>query len=305
MKILYANLPSKYNRFMSDLKAGMEEYADVVWDSEEFWNCKNDYDIVHIHWPEYLSIEIQSYTLNRLPIPEELLNRIIACLEYWKKHSTIVYTRHVQFPHRRHDKEFLDLYRLVTSYCQTVIHFAYYSIQQFMEFYPEHTHVKHVVIPHHNYASLPDTSTETEARNELNIDPADNVMLVFGDIKENEKVLIDKAFGFVPGDNKVLLAPKWEVMRRKITYIRLRDLVWKFEKWVTKQNKRRRIDQGFIAEDDVHLYLNAADFMFIPRTTELNSGNITLGCTFGLVVVGKDDTFNWSICLIVNGLDCF
>ena len=34
--------------------------------------------------------------------------------------------------------------------------------------------------------------------------------------------------------------------------------------------------------------MNAADFLFIPRTSELNSGNITLGFTFGLVVVGAD-----------------
>jgi len=289
MKILFANLPSKFNRFMADLKQGMEEYAEVVWDFEEFWKCENKYDIVHIHWPEYLSYEIQSYTLEKSPIPESLLKRTIECLEHWKRHSTIIYTRHVQYPHRRHDEEFLNFYRLVTSYCQTVIHFAHYSIQQFQEFYPEHTHIKHVVIPHHNYASLPNSSTEIEARKKLNIDPAHNVMLVFGDIKENEKELIDRAFGYVLGNNKVLLAPKWMVLRRKIAHIRIREWVWKFEQWLTKQNKQRRINLGFIAEEDAHLYLNAADFMLIPRTTELNSGNITLGCTFGLVVVGKDD----------------
>ena len=113
-------------------------------------------------------------------------------------------------------------------------------------------------------------------------------MLVFGLIKEHEKQLIEKAFGFIAADNKVLLAPKWTINRRKIRYIRLREWVWKFEKWLAKQNKKKRINLGFIEDNDAHLYLNAADFIFIPRTTELNSGNITLGCTFGLIVVGAN-----------------
>ena len=36
------------------------------------------------------------------------------------------------------------------------------------------------------------------------------------------------------------------------------------------------------------MYLNAADVLFIPRLHVLNSGNITLGMTFGKVVVGPD-----------------
>ncbi len=287
MKILFANFLLQGNRFMEDLKHGLENHAEVVWDYEEFWKCENDYDIVHIHWPEFLSYEVQSYVWETCPIPEELINQIKGCLEHWKKHSTIVYTRHVQFPHSRHDKDFLDLYRLVTSYCDTVIHFANYSVQQFKEFYPEHTQVNHVVIPHHNYASLPDKSTEKSAREKLNIKQDANVMLVFGLIKEHEKELINRALSFIPGNNTVLLAPKWNVNRRKIGYIRLREWVWKFEQWYLKQNKKRRINLGFIEDEDAHWYLNAADFLFIPRTTELNSGNITLGCTFGLIVVGK------------------
>ena len=45
---------------------------------------------------------------------------------------------------------------------------------------------------------------------------------------------------------------------------------------------------GFVEEEDTQLYLNAADVLFIPRLKVLNSGNITLGMTFGKVVVGPD-----------------
>ena len=52
MKVLIANFITKGNRYLIDLQKGLESYADVVWDYEEFWKCENDYDIVHIHWPE-------------------------------------------------------------------------------------------------------------------------------------------------------------------------------------------------------------------------------------------------------------
>ena len=145
------------------------------------------------------------------------------------------------------------------------------------------------MIPHHNYASLPNKSDKIDARKALKIHSDEIVMLVFGSIKENEKALIEKAYNYIASKNKTLLAPGWKVQRRKINYIRLREWVWKYDKWRVTLNKKRRLNLGFIKEDDAHLYMNAADFLFIPRTNELNSGNITLGCTFGLVVVGKNE----------------
>jgi glycosyltransferase involved in cell wall biosynthesis len=49
-----------------------------------------------------------------------------------------------------------------------------------------------------------------------------------------------------------------------------------------------RFNYSFVAEEDTQLYLNAADVLQIPRLHVLNSGNITLGMTFGKVVVGPD-----------------
>jgi len=289
LKILFANIPTPGNRFVVDLKEGLEQHADVVWDHQEFWNMKNEYDIIHIHWPEFLSFELESYLYKpEESIPQELWRKTMNCLEYWSKNAKIIYTRHVQYPHVRHDAEFLKLYQTVVSYCETIVHFANYSVQQFKEWYPNLVHIKHVVIPHHNYDSLPNNSTKKTARSYLGIDSNSHVILVFGKIKENEKPIIKKAFKAIPSKNKVLLAPNWKIQRRKISYIRLREWVWKLEKWWASKNKNFRTNLGFIKEADAHYYLNAADFLFIPRTNELNSGNITLGCTFGLVVVGKD-----------------
>ena len=288
MKILIACIPTPGNRFVLDLKEGLEVYVNVFWEADAFWKCEDQFDVVHIHWPEYLSYKLEAYLSNNKSIDSHLWKDLKQCLEHWSKHSKIILTRHNDLPHSRKDKQIQDLYKLIYKHTSIVTHFANYSIQQFKHWYPDLDKIKHIVIPHHNYASLPNDSTKQQARDHLNIDSGKRVMLVFGSIKEHEKPLIKKAFKAIPGKNKVLLAPGWKIPRRKISYIRLREWVWNFEVWTAKQNNKFRTNLGFIKEKDAHYYLNAADFLFIPRTSELNSGNITLGCTFGLVVVGAD-----------------
>lgn len=288
MKVLIACIAIPGNRFVLDLKEGLEMYVNVFWEADAFWKCEDQFDVVHIHWPEYLSYELEAYLSNNKSIDSHSWKDLKQCLEHWSKHSKIILTRHNDLPHSRKDKQIQDLYKLIYKHTSIVTHFANYSIQQFKDWYPDLKHIKHVVIPHHNYASLPNTSTKQEAREYLNIAQGANVMLVFGGIKEHEKPLIKTAFDAISNKNKVLLAPGWKIPRRKISYIRLRELVWNFDVWIAKRNKRVRTNLGFIKEKDAHYYLNSADFLFIPRTSELNSGNITLGCTFGLVVVGAD-----------------
>jgi hypothetical protein len=288
LKVLFATIPQPKNRFVGDLQEGIGVHAEVVYNYEEFWACKNHYDVVHIHEPEYLSYEIEACMNHTDPIPKDLWDRLIASLEHWKKRSKIIHTRHVQEPHVRTDDEFKNLYKTVFSYCDGVAHFANFSIEQFESFYPELQTIKHVVIPHQNYRSLPNDISRDEARKKMHIANNANVMLVFGMIKEREKHLITTAFNAIPGANKVLLAPGWKVSRRTIKWIRLREWVYKFDLWRAKQNRNFRTNLGFVQEADAQYYLNASDILLIPRIDELNSGNITLGCTFGLVVTGRD-----------------
>jgi hypothetical protein len=288
LKILFATIPQPKNRFVSDLKDGIGKHADVVHDYEAFWKCDQDFDIIHIHEPEYLSYEIEGCMNHTDPMPKNLWKRLIQSLEYWKTHSKIVHTRHVQEPHVRIDDEFKKLYETVFSHCDAVTHFANYSIRQFQEFYPNFKRVVHHVIPHQNYTSLPNNVTKKEARETLNIDANAKVMLVFGMIKEREKHLITTAFESIPHKNKVLLAPGWKTQRRPIKWIRLREWVYRWDLWKAKKNDTFLTNLGFIKESDAQYYLKATDVLLIPRIDELNSGNITLGFTFGLVVLGRD-----------------
>ena len=288
LKILFATIPQPKNRFVSDLQDGIGKYADVVHDYEAFWNCDQEFDIVHIHEPEYLSYELESCMNNTDPIPKELMDRLILSLEHWKKYSKLIHTRHVQEPHVRTDDEFKKVYQTVFSYCSGISHFANFSISQFQSFYPELDNIIHHVIPHQNYASLPNDISKEEARYNLNIKSDAKVMLVFGMVKEREKHIIKTAFKAIPHKNKVLLAPGWKTKRRPIKWIRLREWVFKYELKKALKNNKFRTNLGYIKEEDAQNYCNAADVLLIPRIDELNSGNITLGFTFGLVVLGRN-----------------
>lgn len=290
MKILIACIPNPMNSYMADLVEGLSTFAEVTWDFNEFWNCNANYDVVHIHWPEYLSFEIESYLNTTDPLPDDLWNRLRKCLEHWQKQSTIVYTRHVRAPHKRDDVEFTRLYQTVFEYCIGMSHFAKFSIEQYKDYFPSIETSLHVVIPQHNHVSLPNTSNKQSARKELKIDKDANVLMCFGLVKENEKLLINQAYQAIPGTNKMLLAPGWKIQKRNVGYIRLREWILKFENWLVKQNQSKRINLGFIPDERAHLYCNAADVLLIPRTNELFSGNISLAFTFGLVVVGKNDS---------------
>ncbi len=288
MKVLIACIPTPGNRFLTDLIEGLRKHVTVVHDFKKFWECRDNFDIVHIHWPEYLSYETESYLYNELNFKQELWNSLKNCLKYWSNNAEIIVTRHNTLPHNRQDDNFKNLYKLVFTYANIITHFANYSIREYHNMYPDLKKAKHIVIPHHNYASLNNFSYYKQARVKLNITSDTTVMLVFGNIRESEKKLINKAFKYIPNQKKLLLAPGWKINRRKISYIRAREWVWKLEQWLIKFNKKKKINLGFIKEDMVHLYLNAADFLFLPRINQLNSGNLPLGFTFGKVVVGSN-----------------
>ena len=275
---------------MSELVEALSDFSEVTWDFEEFWKMENDYDVVHIHWPEYLSFEIESYLNSQDDLSDDLWARVEKCCAYWNQHSTMVYTRHVKAPHSRDDQVFKKLYALVFSYCHAVNHFAEFSIKQFQSFFPENTIKLHQVIPQHKHFSLPNDTDKRQAREALNIPMSSKVLLSFGHVKDNEKALISQVFDAIEGKDKYLLAPGWSVKRRKIGYIRLREWVLKWDQWVASLNRKRRINLGFIPEEEAQLYVNAADVLLIPRTNELFSGNISLGFTYGIVVLGKNNS---------------
>jgi len=292
MRILVANIPLPANRFLVDLNSSLERYVELVQDHEAFWNREGQYDAIHLHFPEYLTYEVEK--AYRDSLSDELIEEIEARLKYWSDRSTLVITRHVLLPHDAHsDPRWEKLYETFYKYVDGVVHFAEPSIAEFKERYSNtlfmHGQPIHCVIPHHNYSSLPNQLGRKAARKALGIPNRANVLLAFGGIRnDEERELILKSFKLLDVPDKLLLVSRWREKLLNVSWIRLKYWLRDLTRLYYKLDPRYCFNYNFVEEEDAQLYLNAADVLIIPRLHVLNSGNVTLGMTFGKVVVGPD-----------------
>jgi glycosyltransferase involved in cell wall biosynthesis len=292
MRILVANIPLPQNRFLVDLNSALALHAEVVHDHEAFWNRAGEFDIVHLHFPEYLTYEIERAYQQGLS--DDLITAMEQRLQHWSRRSTLVITRHVLLPHdARSDPRWARLYETVYRYVHGVVHFAEPSVEEFNTRYGAtafvHGRPRHAVVPHHNYASLPNTVGQGEARRRLGIPPKACVLLVFGAIRSAaERQLILDAYHAARVPRKLLLVSRWRENLARVSWVRLKYWLRDLNRLYYRLHPRYRFNYSFVAETDTQLYLNAADVLLIPRLHVLNSGNVTLGMTFGKVVVGPD-----------------
>ena len=214
MRVLVANIPLPQNRFLVDLHAALAGMCEVTHSSDAFWRMDGDFDVVHLHFPEYLTYDVESSYVNGLN--QEMIDSVAERLAWWSGRAAIIVTRHVLLPHdARHDAMWEKMYEMVYSYADGVVHFANASVEEFRDRYRNTTFKRgrqpdHAVIPHHNYASLPNVVGREEARKRLGIPLDARVMLVFGAIRgEAERQLILDAFDGLPTAKKLLLVSRW------------------------------------------------------------------------------------------------
>ena len=297
MRVLVAQIPLQRNRFLVDLNTALEQHCELTHNSEAFWQMSGAYDVVHLHFPEYLTYEIeQAYHQG---LTEELIVATEERLRWWAGRAKLVVTRHVLLPHDALESPMWEkMYAMFYRYADGVAHFAQASIDEFRQRYAgtKWFHGRepwHAIIPHHNYSSLPNACGREKSRRQLGIPHDAQVMLVFGAIRhEAEKQLILQTFHGLHEARKLLLVSSWHEELARVSWIRLkywlRDLTRLYYRW----HPSYRFHYGFVAETEAQLYLNAADILFIPRLWVLNSGNVTLGMTFGRVIVGPD---SWDV----------
>jgi hypothetical protein len=273
MKILCATTETT-NTYNYDINNAIKkEYSNCAIELgiENFWSRSGDYNIIHIHWPEALF----NWKKN---VDETDLKGLINCLEYWKKKSRIIITRHNLVPHIHNNNTYEKIFEIVFNYADTVVHLGNYSVKEFMEHYPKiQTH--HVVIPHPVYANYPNYISRKEATKKLGIPDKKFVIVIFGSIRnmEEKKIILD-SFRKVKIKHKILLANRWLYYseRRK----RWREYVQYYfsQKYYIKSKE--------VSEDEIQIYLNASDIVFVPRINVLNSAIPLLAFTFGKTTIG-------------------
>jgi hypothetical protein len=297
MRVLVGSIPFPQNRFFLDLNGALSDLCTIEQSADAFWNMTGDYDVVHLHFPEYLTYGLQQAYIDGLT--DKIISDLAERLEYWSGRVPIVVTRHVLLPHdARTDPMWEKLYSVFYSFADAVAHFGNASITEFGERYKAVKFTRgrppiHRVIPHQNYANLPNTISREAARKKLGIPQGARVMLVFGALRSDEEAaLVRDTFDAVRDDKKVLVVPRWREKPISFPWIRARAWLRNLRRAYNRMNPKLFFGYDFVSEADTQVYLNSADVLFIPRLWVLNSGNVTLGMTFGRVVVGPD---SWDV----------
>ncbi|GHU83033.1 hypothetical protein FACS189415_4540 [Bacteroidia bacterium] len=276
MKILFVLYIPSANPFIEILADGIAsaEYQ-ITSNIHAIWDTTVPYDIIHIHWPEFLFTSRNNKTPSA-----EFGSQLSEVLLKWKRAGTkIVFTRHDETSHYVRSKDVrTNLYEVIESAADVIVHLGYYSKNQMAEGKGQ-LNTLHTVIPHHIYDTLyPNPISQEEARLALGIRPEDKVVLAFGAFRDEEELLLVKnAFEQVDMPDKYLLAPSWY-----------------HDGWNEYKNQGITLNgNGFLGEgrvDDGMLpyCFVAADVVFLQRIRNLNSGNLLMAFLFNKTVVGPN-----------------
>lgn len=291
LRVLVACIPAPGTRFLADWKNSLSADCDVVHDHNEFLTGESHFDIVHFHWPEYISFEVEAALAGQLSAMtmELVLNRI----KYWKDQgSRVVFHRHNIFPHVYTDSAFEQFYQSVYSLADAIVHLGEYSRVEYLERYAnciDSSHQLHAVIPHANFNSYENHISKANARRTLRLRQSSKVVLVFGGIGQpEEQNLVLGGFRNLEIVNKTLVAPNWKDRLITTRNIRLKYFVRDMQRAFYRLHPQYKFGHTFVPDEQVQCYLNASDVLLIQRRNPLNSSNLVLGFTFGRVVVGPD-----------------
>lgn len=279
LKIL---IPTKItsNPFIFQLIRALQNHDEVLVVQHGLdWLNDNTYkfDIILFQWPEILN--------NWNEPKKEDLQWIERIIMRWKKQGAkLIATIHNLNPHKNKNKYSVNLYDLVYSNCDAIIHFGESSKKLFSQQpYYSYVHIKEYIIPHGNYDYLENSVSKTNARKYLNIEKDKFVLLSFGAIrKKNElDLLLEVSKSINKYNGNLLIVGRLPYQSKK----QFRFYLSRLPFWI---RKNIILKEGYINNKDVQIYLNACDVMIIPRTDTLNSGNVALGYTYGKPVIGPN-----------------
>ena len=268
------------NSTVSDLCRSLSPHVSIQASISLFWERDSQmfFDIVHIQWPEEL--------FNWQPIGKKDLKDLIDQLEWWKaKGSKVIVTRHNIYPHILNEL-YRDAYEVIYNQASAVVHFSEASIKNFKSIYVAEKAIEtiHKVIPHPMYDGIENNCSRKEARDLLKVDKDKAVILIFGSIRhKEEQEFILHVYNKLDHADKFMIVPRW-FLPTKGGF--LQRIFSKVKLFFTEFGKNTMLQNYMVPEDEIQLYMNASDIVFIPRFEVLNSGVVMLAFSFNKVVVG-------------------
>lgn len=282
-------------QYLAALNRALARGNEVVCSNDAFWTQDGGFDVVHIHSPEALVPQDGEDPRGGAGAIGSRGSRFEERLGFWSQRSVLVVTRHDMQPDGLLGPAppWGPFYEAVYRYADGVVHFTEESVQDFRARYARTTFhrgaPRHVVVPFHGYAGLPDELLRDEAREILGIRKHRRVMLVYGDVgSEAEWRLALRAFRRARVPGKTLLVTSTSERLPAVSWIRLRCWLRSLMRFYHRLHPRQIVDHGIVDDAEVQVYLRAADILFVPRSDLISPACAVLGMTFGRVVVGPD-----------------
>ncbi len=235
-------------------------------------------DIIHLHWMHPFLIR-KSLTGTMIASGLFIIEMIILKMMGVK----IVRTIHNIISHKKlHSGVETAAHRILLILYDRVIHLSRASLTIMKDMYPLSGKMmnKQHITPHGNYIHYyQNVIGKADARNVLGIDSQAIVLLCFGTIKAYKGVeTLMMALQEIPDQNiSILIAglPEDKNAETQIAHYSAND-------------KRIKTFLHFIPDDEIQVFMNAADTVVLPYSDILNSGVAVLAMSFGKAVIAPD-----------------
>lgn len=263
-------------------KDGLNSYLRLLSQAvrDKGWNIRCEFDpntfitddVVWIHWPEQLT----DYASPK----ESDIVRFANLFKSLPPTKPIIWTVHNLYRHGNEEHAgFNALYDLTARYADIHLHHGLYSVRASQSRFGLNDTKVIRTITHGGYWNLIGSHTQESARKELGMDDTNPILLVFGQIREYRELELIFKMAEHSGWHILVVGRLPAVSRAK---------QWSRQIRIRRLRKNLTVVQSHIHDSFVDCFLKASDAVFIPRVGGLNSGNIFLGFTFGLPVLGPD-----------------
>ncbi|SFD72716.1 glycosyltransferase family protein [Flavobacterium phragmitis] len=252
-------------------------FSNCTFIFNDFNSYETTYEIVNIQFPEAIFKWI-------VPSDEQLIDLEKKIL-MWKKHSKIIYTLNDIKSHYNENNQYNHLFRLIQKHADGVIHLGEYSLAKYKFLFSQNC--IHTVIYHPLYESLIKDFTIDSFQEKYNLDFKNKyIVSVIGEVRSKEEVkFIFEIFKRIPLKNKFLVVPNMLMYNALPTFFpyRFRKVYRKIEEFLfcyPLLKKQYFFGFKFVEYKYMVDLVKQSSLLIIPRTKNLNSGNLYLALSF-------------------------